>query len=187
VVKDRTTQVCALFGTCGVNTMYAPDVPVVRVETAIAAPPQVCFDLARDAGLHARSAAATGERVLRATRDLLELGDEVTFEARHLGVWWRLTARITRFEPPRLFVDEQVRGPFRWLAHAHEFIPTEGGRATLMVDRFAFVSPLGVLGRLADRLVLARHLRRFLEQRARFLKRAAEAGSAAERGGADFG
>jgi len=110
------------------------------------------------------------------TERLLALGDEVTFDARHLGRRWRLASRITRFEPPFLFVDEQVRGPFRSLIHIHEFQPRGArGDETLMVDTLTFESPLGLLGRLADHLVLVRHLRRFLVARAAFLKRAAEA------------
>jgi hypothetical protein len=118
-------------------------VSVVRVETLIEAPPQVCFDTARDVGLHARSAAATGERVVGGTAErlaegLLGLGDEVTFEARHLGLRQRLTARITRFESPRLFVDEQVRGALRSFVHTHEFRPAgPWGDSTIMVDTLA--------------------------------------------------
>jgi len=158
------------------------------VETPIAAPPAVCFDLARDVDLHTRSAAHTEERAVAVTTaGLLSLGDEVTWEARHLGRRWRLTARITVFEPPGRFVDEQVRGPFRSFAHTHDFQPAAagaagaGGAATVMVDSFRYEAPLGPLGRLARALFLTRHLRRFLARRAAFLKEEAERRAAAQR------
>jgi ligand-binding SRPBCC domain-containing protein len=93
-------------------------------------------------------------------------------EARHFGVRQRLTVRVTRCEPPRLFEDEQVRGAFAGFTHRHEFRPVPTG--TLMVDDFRFESPLGVIGRLADRLYLERYMRSFLRERARGLKTLAE-------------
>lgn len=154
--------------------------PVIRVETEIDGPPAVCFDAARDVDLHTRSTATTRERAVpgpgQVTAGLLSLGDEVTWEAWHLGVRQRLTTRITRFEPPRLFEDVQVRGPFHAMTHTHEFRSIGvDGRRTRMVDTFQYTSPAGVLGRLADVLFLERYLRRFLTGRAAFLKAAAEA------------
>ena len=148
--------------------------PTIRLETEIAAPPERCFDLARDIDAHLRSTAQTGERAVGPRRSgLLSLGEEVTWEARHFGVTQRLTARITRYERPRLFEDVQVRGPFAELRHVHEFEP--GSAATLMRDSFTFRSPFGLIGALVDRLVLTAYLRRFLARRAEELKRMAEA------------
>ena len=106
------------------------------------------------------------------TDGLLELGDEVTWEAQHLGVTQRLTARITRLDRPVVFEDVMVRGAFASLRHVHEFVPRDGG--TTMIDTFTFTSPLGPLGAIVDRLFLARYMRRFLISRAHELKRMAE-------------
>jgi hypothetical protein len=38
-----------------------------------------------------------------------------------------------------------------------------------MIDRLTYSAPLDVLGRIAERLVLTRHLRRLLEERGAFL------------------
>ena len=51
----------------------------------------------------------------------------------------------------------------------------EQNGATLMVDDFAYRSPLGPLGWLADKLFLGRYMRQFLVQRAQALKQIAEA------------
>jgi ligand-binding SRPBCC domain-containing protein len=148
-------------------------VPTIRVATAIDAAPERCFDLARDVGAHLRSTASTGERAVGGVTDgLLELGDEVTWEARHLGVTQRLTARITRLDRPVVFEDVMVRGAFASLRHVHEFVPRDGG--TTMIDTFTFTSPLGPLGAIVDRLFLAGYMRRFLISRAHELKRMAE-------------
>ena len=147
--------------------------PLLRVETIIHAPREVCFDLARDVGAHLASTAQTGERVVAGKlAGLLDLGDTVTWEARHLGVRQRLTARITRMDRPAMFVDEMVSGAFAEFQHTHEFEALAEG--TRMCDRFVYRSPLGPLGRLADVLFLERYMQRFLEHRAAVLKAEAE-------------
>lgn len=147
--------------------------PVIVLRTTVAAPPSRCFDLARDVDLHQRSTAASHERaVAGVTSGLMKAGDEVTWEATHFGVRQRLTSRITEFEPPNRFVDEMVRGAFRRFRHEHQFLSVPDG--TEMVDIFDYTSPLGALGRLADRLFLRRYMTRLLSERNAYLKRVAE-------------
>ena len=153
---------------------------VIYLETATKAPPEACFDLALDVDFHQESTWQTGEQVVGGvTSGLLGLGDVVTWEARHFGRRWRLTAEITQCVRPHFFADEQQRGPFRWMRHAHFFVPREGG--TLMVDVFRYAAPLGPLGRLAEALALDRHLRGFLYRRNACLKQAAESDRAEPR------
>ena len=114
----------------------------LEIRTHIDAPPEVCFDLARDVDFHARSLAHTGERVtVRPNHGLLRLGDEVEFEGRHLGVRQRLRARIESFDRPRQFRDVMVTDAFRSFIHDHVFEPSAGG--TLMRDRLQFAAPSG--------------------------------------------
>jgi ligand-binding SRPBCC domain-containing protein len=146
----------------------------VVIETFIAAPPDVCFDLARDVGAHLESASFSRERAVAPgrTSGLLELHDLVTFEGVHFGVRQRFTAKITELERPRYFVDELVKSTFRRLRHVHEFEPRDGG--TLMRDTLDWVSPFGLLGRIADQLAVERHMRRFVATKQRALKAMAE-------------
>jgi ligand-binding SRPBCC domain-containing protein len=148
---------------------------VTRIEltTRIAAPRARCFDLARSVELHTRSTAASGETAVGGrTRGLLAFGDEVTWRARHLGVWQTLTSRITAYERPGYFRDSMVRGAFARLHHDHHFLDDAGG--TVMRDVFEFAAPLGALGWLAERCVLRGYLRRLLESRNRAIKAVAE-------------
>lgn len=148
--------------------------PLIVLRTQIAAPIERCFDLARSVEAHLASTGPSRERVVGGvSAGLIELGDEVTWEAVHLGVRQRLTARITRMDRPRSFTDEMVRGAFRSFTHTHTFREEQG--VTTMIDHFDYRSPLGPLGRLADWLFLERYLRRFLTERAAYLKTEAEA------------
>lgn len=147
--------------------------PVIKLETFVRAPVEVCFDLSRDVEVHMASTAETGERAISGvTSGLMELNDEVTWEARHLGVRQRLTSKITALERPRMFVDEMQRGAFKSLRHLHLFEEKNGG--TLMKDEMTYASPLGILGRMADRLFLEKYMRRFLIKHNEYIKRIAE-------------
>jgi ligand-binding SRPBCC domain-containing protein len=147
----------------------------IRVETSILAPPEVCFDLARDVTAHLQSAAFSQERAVPPGRmsGLLEMGDLVTFEGRHFGVRQRFTARITELQRPHRFVDEMVHGPFKWLVHRHDFYAQPAG--TLMIDVLEWQAPCGPLGRVADAVFLEPHMRRFVSRKQQHLKQMAEA------------
>jgi len=122
---------------------------------------------------HVRSTAASGERAVGGkTSGLLALGDEVTWRARHLGVWQELTSRITAFDRPHHFRDSMVRGAFTSFDHDHFFTPA--GNGTLMRDVFDYRAPLGPLGWVAERVFLSAYMRRFLRARMHELKRLAE-------------
>ena len=84
------------------------------------------------------------------TKGLIGLNEEVTWEARHFGIWQRLTVRVTVFDPPNHFQDIMVSGAFKSMVHDHAFARTRQG--TLMKDRFEFKSPLGILGSIIDRI-----------------------------------
>ncbi len=142
--------------------------------THIRAPRERCFDLSRSVELHTRSTASTRETAVGGrTSGLLQAGDEVMWRARHLGVWQTLTSRITAYEHPAFFRDSMVRGVFARLDHEHHFAD-DGRGGTIMRDVFEFAAPCGVLGLVAERLVLNRYLRRFLTARNRAIKAAAE-------------
>jgi|SRR5579859_819754 len=142
----------------------------VRFEcvTTLAMTPAEAFDLSLSVATHMASMARSRERaVSRGSSDHLGPGDEVTWRAWHFGVPWRLTSRIAAFDRPHRFVDEQVRGPFHRFHHEHLFEAVDHG--TRMTDIVAFEAPAGQLGRLAERLFLARYIRSLIEERNRYL------------------
>jgi ligand-binding SRPBCC domain-containing protein len=150
----------------------------IRLQTDIKAPTEQVFDLAQDIDLHQRSMAHTNERAIGGrTSGLIGLGETVTWRARHLGLTWSLTSKITAFEPPTRFVDEQISGPFAWFRHEHRFDAIPGG--TRMVDDWQHAAPFGIIGTIADRLVLDRLIRRLLARRNTALANEAEEAAAA--------
>jgi ligand-binding SRPBCC domain-containing protein len=143
------------------------------LQVDVAAPPERCFDLARSMDFHCYSMTAFGEKIVGGRASgLIELGEEVEFQARHLGITRRLRARITEFQRPHRFVDEQIAGAFKLLRHEHNFEAAQGG--TRVTDRIRMSVGWSVLGLVVERLVLAPHLTRVLTAHHQHLKAAAE-------------
>jgi ligand-binding SRPBCC domain-containing protein len=153
--------------------------PVITLETRISAAIERCFDLSRDVELHMRSTEQTREvAVAGIVTGLIGPGEEVTWQATHFGFRQRLTTKITAYDRPFYFRDSQVRGAFKRFDHDHYF-QQSSTMETVMRDVFDYESPLGLLGRLADRLFLEKHMTSLLLRRNELIKRVAETVSAA--------
>jgi len=149
-------------------------VPIIHINTSIAASPVVVFDLSRSIDLHLISTAQTDEEAVAGkTSGLIGMGEWVTWRARHFGCTQELTSRITAFNRPHSFVDEMEKGAFERFSHTHTFDLQADG-TTIMTDLFDYTSPLGLLGRLADFLFLKKYMRGLLEKRNAIIKECAE-------------
>lgn len=152
------------------------------------------FDLSLSIDEHLGSMADSGEQAIDGvTSGQIDLGETVTWRARHFGIWFTMTSQITEHDRPRRFVDEQITGPFRSFRHVHDFssevhgsagagLTTIGGtapRASTMTDTITVTSPL--FGRLAERLILVPYLRRLIRQRNRHLLAVLDAETTAQR------
>lgn len=145
----------------------------IELTTAIKAPIERCFDLARSVDLHKISMQHSREEITGGVETgLMKLHDTVTWSATHFGFRFTLQSAITKFTRPFFFTDEMVRGPFKSMVHDHFFYWEES--STTMVDHFYFQSPLGALGELTDSLVLKNYLTRLLTQRNTVIKQYAE-------------
>ncbi len=147
--------------------------PIITLETKIRANKEVVFNLARSIDLHQLSTAKTKEEAIAGrTTGLMELGEEVTWRAKHFGIYQRLTSKMTELEKHNRFVDEMMRGIFKQFRHEHQF--NQVGDETIMVDIFDYASPMGLFGRMADKLFLKKYMTHFLKERNEVIKRYAE-------------
>ncbi len=147
--------------------------PLIQIELAVNAPIELVFDLSRDIDMHKRSTAATKEEAIAGkTTGLMELGDEVTWRAKHFGVYQTLSSKMVELEKPHYCVDEMTKGVFKSFRHEHRF-ETKGKQA-IISDSFNYVSPLGFLGRIADNVFLKRYMTQFLITRNNIIKKEAE-------------
>jgi ligand-binding SRPBCC domain-containing protein len=144
--------------------------------TAIHAPIERCFDLARSVEVHLAGNIHSGESAIArggVTSGLIGLGQRVTWRAKHFGVWHELTSEITAMNRPVSFQDTMVKGIFRFMQHDHFFRELPNSE-TEMKDVFRFASPIPVLGRLAEILFLRRYMQALLSERNAVIKEIAE-------------
>jgi ligand-binding SRPBCC domain-containing protein len=149
--------------------------PLLSLTIIIHAPIEICFDLSRSIDMHKISTAQTKEEAIAGvTTGLIGLGEEVTWRAKHLGIVQKLSSRITAFDFPHYFQDTMIKGAFKSITHDHVF--ERIGSFTKMKDHLYYQSPLGFLGRIADRLFLEKYLTELLEKRNQVIKATAESG-----------
>jgi len=144
----------------------------------IRAPIARCFDLARSIEAHLAGNVHWGEAAVAeggVISGLVDLGQRVTWRAKHFAIQQRLTSEITAMDRPVYFQDTMIEGPFQSMQHDHVFRALSPDM-TEMEDVFRFAAPLPVLGRLAEILVLRRYMESLLRERNAVLKEIAESG-----------
>lgn len=112
------------------------------------------------------------EAIAGTTKGLINLYETVTWQATHFGFRQKLTSKITAFDRPYYFVDEQIKGIFKSIFHEHKF--EQNGDIAIMTDIFEFHTPLGILGKIFNVLILKNYLRKFLLKRNQIIKDFAE-------------
>jgi ligand-binding SRPBCC domain-containing protein len=145
----------------------------IELVTEIHSTIDICFDLSRSIDLHKISTAKTNEQAIAGiTSGLIGLNESVTWQATHFGIRQKLTSKITAFDKPNYFIDEQVKGIFKSIYHKHQFEQLQD--KVIMKDIFEFHSPFGVLGQLFNKLILTNYLTRLLIDRNNVIKEFAE-------------
>ena len=105
-------------------------------------------------------------RVLTRGAITMRRGTLIDYRLRLHGLPLRWRTRIEDWEPPRRFVDVQLRGPYAVWVHTHTFEPAGAG-AVVIADRVRYALPFGRLGELARALVVRRDLERIFDYRSR--------------------
>ncbi|MFP3868513.1 MAG: SRPBCC family protein [Desulfobacteraceae bacterium] len=75
----------------------------------------------------------------------------IEYQLRLFGISFSWLTRITHWNPPQEFVDEQVQGPYKQWIHTHSFTEVNGG--TEISDEVQYQLPFFPLGELAYPLV----------------------------------
>ncbi len=98
-------------------------------------------------------------RLTTPTPITITTGTMLDYRLRVHGIPLAWRSSITVWDPPRRFVDEQLRGPYRRWTHTHSFEEERGG--TRVRDHVEFAAPGG---RLVEWLVM-RDVRRIFDYR----------------------
>ena len=100
-------------------------------------------------------------------------GSEVLLSVVHFGILrrkWFLS--VEEFDAPNMFVDIQLKGPFKYWKHTHIFEEVEEG--TKMTDRIDYETPFGFIGNLAHSLLLRNTIESLFEFRHTLTKKLLE-------------
>ena len=96
--------------------------------------------------------------------DITKIGSRAIIEQKLFGVFpSRWVAEHTKYEPPRMFEDVQISGPFASWRHQHIVLPLESG--AILRDEIEYEPPLSFLGNLAAPFVIAPKLEKLFAYR----------------------
>ena len=140
--------------------------PVFRRSVALAAPLDAVFPFFSSAGnLEVLTPPWLRFRVLTEGEIQMTRGTQIDYRLRLHGLPLRWRSRITAWEPPHRFVDEQVIGPYRSWIHEHRFeVKERPGRGPVVIasDEVRYQAPGGWL---IDRFLVAPDLERIFRYR----------------------
>jgi hypothetical protein len=102
-------------------------------------------------------------RVISKEHATMRKGAEIEYNIRWLGVSLYWKTLVLEYQPPFLFIDKQLKGPYRRWVHQHTFetVP-EGVRVR---DHVEYARPFGLLGRAVHAAIVRRQLSRIFNYR----------------------
>jgi len=139
--------------------------PVYRHRIELDHPVETVFQWHRMPGAFARLSPPWENVRVRASSGGIEPGGRVELELRKGPASLGWVVEHTEFEENRLFVDEQVSGPFAAWRHEHRFSPLGPDRCALE-DVVTWEAPMGALGETFGGSYIQRSLERLFRFRA---------------------
>ena len=96
--------------------------------------------------------------------DITKIGSRAIIEMKVLGIFpAKWIAEHTKYEPPKLFEDVQISGPFKSWRHQHIIEPHETG--AILRDEINFEPPMWFFGRIAVPFVILPKLEKMFAYR----------------------
>lgn len=133
-------------------------------ETFIAAPPERVWQFHELPDAFERLVPPWENAKIIQRADISKIGSRAIIEQRLFGVFpSRWVAEHTAYDPPRMFEDVQIEGPFAAWRHRHMIEPGENG--SLLRDEIDFEPPLSLIGDLAAPLFILPRIERMFDYR----------------------
>lgn len=110
--------------------------------------------------------------------DISKVGSQAIIEQKILGIFTsRWVAEHTAYDPPRMFEDIQLSGPFRTWRHKHIIQPHPDG--AILRDEVEYEMPIPIFGPLAAPMAVTPRLEKMFEYRHKVTKEWCEASPSA--------
>ncbi len=102
--------------------------------------------------------------------DISKVGSRAIFKQK----FWDFTvstwvAEHTKYDPPKMFEDTQISGPFKYWVHRH-IIEKDGSRGSILRDAIEYEVPFSYLGMAATPFFVLPKLEKMFEYRHRVTK-----------------
>ncbi len=96
--------------------------------------------------------------------DISKIGSRAIIEMKVLGIFpAKWIAEHTRYEPPQMFEDVQISGPFKKWRHQHIILPHDEG--AILRDEIEYEPPFSIFGKLAASLAIEPKLEKMFAYR----------------------
>lgn len=96
--------------------------------------------------------------------DISKIGSKAIIEQKIFGIFpSRWVAEHTAYDPPRMFEDIQISGPFASWRHRHIVTPDAAG--AMLRDEIEYEPPFSIFGAIAAPLVVVPKLEKMFEYR----------------------
>ena len=108
-------------------------------------------------------------RILSVSTNPVQRGTLIRYALRWRVFPIRWTTEIQEWDPPRRFVDVQLKGPYKLWHHEHRFYAE--GNSTRITDEVQYALPFGVIGRLVHRLKVKKDVEAIFAYRRKAVER----------------
>jgi ligand-binding SRPBCC domain-containing protein len=110
-----------------------------------------------------------GFQIITPSPIVMDKGSLIDYQIRLSGLPFRWRTLISSYNPPHEFVDEQIKGPYSFWHHRHQFYAE--GDETVIEDTVTYTIPFGILGRIVHTLFIRAKLRKIFEYRQAIIER----------------
>ena len=93
---------------------------------------------------------------------------DYTVKIMSFPIRWRTL--ITKYDPPNMFIDQQLKGPYSMWHHTHLFEKTNDNE-TLIKDVILYAVPFSFIGSITHSLYIKRDLENIFDYRSQEIKR----------------
>ena len=102
-------------------------------------------------------------KILTPTPIMITKGTLIDYTIRLMkfSVHWRTL--ITKYNPPHEFVDEQIKGPYKFWHHTHTFKVIDSG--VEISDTVTYSIPMGILGQVLHQIWIKKELEKIFDYR----------------------
>ena len=94
-------------------------------------------------------------------------GQLIEYTIRVLGKKIRWTTLITEYTPNKMFIDQQLSGPYSMWHHKHEFNIIDG--SVEVVDTINYIVPFGFIGKVVNFLFIKNDLNKIFTYRCKII------------------